>query len=234
MRGRRALLALVAGVALVGACTPGEGASTGASATPFDDADATTDDATSNDATSDDPAVEHLFDGTAASRSAWRQAGPGEFELDGDALRSRGGMGLLWHPAVFTDVVLSLQWRSTSADDNSGVFVGVGDPGEDLLGAMRAGHEVQIYDADTGEPQKTGSIYGEQPPTARTSRPPGEWNDLTITVRDGRLEVDLNGEVVNTWTDPDGDVSGHVGLQNHSDADDVSFRDVRVRRLEPS
>lgn len=210
---------------LLGGCAPGEGSSATGS-TPSPPAGST--------ATSGAPGGHGLLDGTATSLDRWRQAGPGNFERDGEAVRSRGGMGLLWFPERFTDMVLSLQWRTSSPHDNSGVFVGLGDPGEDMLAAMRAGHEVQIYDADTGEPQKTGSIYDEQPPTASASRPPGDWNDLVIHVQDARIEVELNGQPINTWTDPDGEVSGFVGLQNHSDTDDVWFRDVRVDRLEPT
>ncbi len=183
-------------------------------------------------AASPDPGgSEPAFDGSPSTLAQWRQAGPGSFELVDDAITSRGGMGLLWYPERVDDVRVTLQWRTDEATDNSGVFVGLGDPDEDMLAAMRSGHEVQIYDADTGEPQKTGAIYGEQAPRSVASRPPGAWNDLTVTVRGATITVRLNDTTVNVFEDPDGDVSGYVGLQNHSDADEVSFRDVRIEPL---
>lgn len=176
--------------------------------------------------------TEVLFDGTRTSLDGWRQAGPGSFELADGAITTRGGMGLLWYAErPFTDVVVELEWRTEEATDNSGVFVALGDPGEDMLAAMRVGHEVQIYDAATGEPQKTGAIYDAQPAGAANSRPPGEWNHERITVEGGRITVELNGEVVTEWTDPDGPHEGFIGLQNHSDADVVSYRDVTARPL---
>lgn len=187
----------------------------------------------STSSTSSTPAgagIEHLFDGTPASFERWRQAGPGGFDLDDGMITSRGGMGLLWYPEPVGDGVLRLQWRTEEATDNSGVFVGLGDPGEDMLAAMRAGHEVQIYDADTGEPQKTGAIYNADPADAFASRPPGTWNDLVVSLDAGTVEVELNGEAINSWTDPDGAHTGFIGLQNHADADVVSFRDVRLER----
>ncbi|MGW5177888.1 ThuA domain-containing protein [Streptomyces sp. NPDC004082] len=39
-----------------------------------------------------------LFDGTAASLTGWKQAGPGSFSLDDDgSLTSSGGLGMLWY-----------------------------------------------------------------------------------------------------------------------------------------
>lgn len=180
-----------------------------------------------------------LWDGE--SLAGWSQAGPGGFAVvdtpDGRVLESRGGLGLLWYAErSFTDYVLALQWRTASAADNSGVFLGFPDPQGDPWSAVAAGYEVQIYDGEGGDPQKTASIYDAQPPVAARSRPPGSWNDYEITVRGDTLTVELNGAVVNTFVagDPERDLAGHVGLQNHGPGDRVQFRDVRLRELPPT
>jgi Domain of Unknown Function (DUF1080) len=178
-----------------------------------------------------------LWDGK--SLAGWSQAGPGGFAVvdtpDGRVLESRGGLGLLWYAErSFTDYVLSLQWRTSSAGDNSGVFVGFPDPQGDPWSAVADGYEVQIYDGEGGDPQKSASIYDAQPPVAARSHPPGQWNDYEITVRGDTLTVELNGEVVNTFSagDPERDLAGYVGLQNHGPGDRVQFRDVRLRALQ--
>ena len=175
-----------------------------------------------------DPLV--LFGGSEPT--GWTQAGPGRFELvDGD-LRSRDGLGLLWYSAAaFGDFVLDLDWRLTRDTDNSGVFVRFPDPGGDPGVAINNGYEIQINDNPDGDPQKTGAIYGVQPPTARASRPVGEWNHYTIQVTGADYAVWLNGTLVNQFTSTDArrPRQGHIGLQNHDPGSEVYFRNVRLR-----
>jgi cytochrome c len=176
-----------------------------------------------------------LFDGTPQSAERWRQAGPGGFELVDCTLRSSGGLGLYWHPDPLpASYVVRVEWM-VPGDDNSGVFVGFPDPGDDPWVAVTAGHEVQI-DATDDDGWTTGAVYGFDPPdvTARDAalRPPGEWNTFEISVDGDRIAVDLNGERVNDYSDTDPvrmNVPGHVGLQNHGDGDEVFVRRVEVR-----
>jgi cytochrome c len=186
-------------------------------------------------ATTAEPGFELLFDGTEASAAQWRMAGPGRFRLEDCTLRTEGGLGLLWHPEPLSAYTLRVDWR-VEGDDNSGVFVGFPDPGDDPWVAVRRGHEIQI-DATDDAGWTTGGVYGALAPdeAARDAalRPPGEWNTFEITVSGDRVTVALNGTPVADLTDTDPArlvAPGHVGLQNHGDGDDVSFRSVRVRR----
>lgn len=178
-----------------------------------------------------------LFDGTAASLGAWRQAGPGTFALDDDGtLTSAGGMGLLWYAASgFSSYSLKLDWR-VAGDDNSGVFVGF-PASDDPWSAVDKGYEIQIDATDVPE-KTTGSVYGFQSADlARRDRalnPPGEWNTYEIRVEGERLRVFLNGVEINDFTDTDPARSltgGHIGIQNHGPDDQVSFRNIRIREL---
>ena len=57
---------------------------------------------------------------------------------------------------------------------------------------------------------------------------------MEIEVDDPMIRVWINGELVNEFEseDPARDLSsGHVGLQNHGDQDQVLFRDVQVKEL---
>ena len=79
-----------------------------------------------------------LFDGHTLD--GWRMAGPGSFELVGDVLECRGGMGLLWYSAqAFTDFVVDIDWQVVRVEDNSGVFVRFPDPADDPWVAVNEG-----------------------------------------------------------------------------------------------
>ncbi|MGC5616853.1 family 16 glycoside hydrolase [Georgenia sp. Z1491] len=179
-----------------------------------------------------------LFDGTQASLDAWNMAGPGSFELQEDCTAlTTGGMGLLWFPEEFDAYSLRLDWMM-AGDDNSGVFVGFPEPGDDPWVAVNEGYEIQI-DA-TDEPDRTtGAIYtfqgADEAARDEALNPPGEWNAYEIVVDDPMIEVYLNDVLINEFesTDPARDLSsGYIGLQNHGDGDDVSFRNVRIAELD--
>lgn len=176
-----------------------------------------------------------LFDGT--SLDGWQQAGPGSFTLDADGtLTSSGGLGLLWYtPRSFGSYSLKLDWK-VAGDDNSGVFVGF-PPSDDPWSAVNNGYEVQIDATDVPE-KTTGSVYGFQSADLkkrdRALNPPGEWNTYEIRVQGERLRVWLNGVKINDFTNTDPARSltdGHIGIQNHGDGDQVSFRDIRIKEL---
>lgn len=183
-----------------------------------------------------------LYDGGGDGGSGleeWKQAGPGSFEESDDGtLRTVGGMGLLWHQAEQPGPYsLKFDWRMTG-DDNSGVFVGF-PASDDPWSAVDNGYEIQIDASDVPE-KTTGSVYGFQSADleARDAalNPPGEWNTYEIRVEGERLQIFLNGVRVNDFTNTDPARSltdGHIGLQNHGDGDDVDFRDIRLRELEP-
>ncbi|RCW45783.1 glucose/arabinose dehydrogenase [Halopolyspora algeriensis] len=177
-----------------------------------------------------------LFDGTTESMQGWSQAGPGRFEhTENCSLRSVGGMGLYWHSAekFQAPYSLKLDWKKPG-DDNSGVFVGFPDPGNDPWVAVDKGEEIQIDPTDDPA-NRTGAIYDEQAPNPekvqQALKPDGEWNTYEIVVTKKTITVHLNGTRVNHWVDDDPNVDltqGYIGLQNHGDSDDVSFRNVRI------
>lgn len=175
-----------------------------------------------------------LFDGT--STEGWSQAGPGGFTLADGTLTSYGGMGLLWYSArEFHSYSLKLDW-SMAGDDNSGVFIGF-PPSDDPWSAVDNGYEIQIDATDTPD-RTTGAIYGFRSAdlAARDAalNPPGEWNTFEILVRGENVQVFLNGVKINDFTNTDPARSlrqGHIGIQNHGDGDEVSFRNIRIKEL---
>ncbi|MBA8824903.1 glucose/arabinose dehydrogenase/type 1 glutamine amidotransferase [Saccharopolyspora lacisalsi] len=213
---------------------------------------------------------ETLFDGTARSLENWTQAPAGDFELQPNgSIRSSGGMGMLWYSAErFEDFSLKLQYRDAAPEGhraNSGVFVRFPDPrvppeqrpscgtegaARDSTAwvAIYCGHEIQIYDGASGDPQKTGSVYNFDSLTLDQAgaTPKGSWNTYEIRAVGQHYTIIRNGEVINEFHnapgqesaregDPPTDLrqfsSGFVGLQNHGDSDVIEFRNIRVRRL---
>ncbi|MFF9350592.1 OmpL47-type beta-barrel domain-containing protein [Streptomyces sp. NPDC014734] len=170
------------------------------------------------------------------------------------------GMGMLWFPArQYGDFSLKLQWRDDApgaGNANSGVFVRFPDvhdnPEESRPEwvAIKYGHEVQILDRPDGDIYKTGSLYGfDRVGLAGAGvAPKGTWNDYEIRVVDQHYSVYRNGVLINEFDndrgqffepprddDPGTDgrryASGYIGLQVHSAADVVSYRDIRIKEL---
>ncbi|MBY8874243.1 ThuA domain-containing protein [Micromonospora sp. PLK6-60] len=211
-----------------------------------------------------------IFDGTAKSLADWRQAPSGLFNLRGDgSIRSSGGLGMLWYAGrEFGDFSVRVKFRDVSPAGtyaNTGVFTRFPDPrtpvdqrpecgrtgsaaGSPAWVAIYCGHEIQIYDGPTGEPQKTGSVYNFDPVGLAQARPTpkGQWNDYEVRVVGQHYTIIRNGVVINEFDntpgkassragDPPTDLrqflSGFIGLQNHGTNDLIEFRDVRVRQL---
>ncbi|MEO3779414.1 ThuA domain-containing protein [Micromonospora sp. B11E3] len=213
-----------------------------------------------------------IFDGTAGSLADWRQAPGGSFALRSDgSMRTSGGLGMLWYAKdEFADFSLRLQFRDVSPEGtyaNSGAFIRFPDPRTPLddrpagscgtVGSARSsqawvaiycGHEIQLYDGPTGEPQKTGSVYNFDPNSLDQAgvTPKGRWNDYEIRAVGQHYTIIRNGVVINEFDntpgksssragDPPTDLrqflSGFIGLQNHGTNDLMEFRNVRVRSL---
>jgi hypothetical protein len=186
----------------------------------------------------------HLFCGTLTD---WQMAGTGRFNIIGSGvLESEGGPGVLWYTrAAFADFVLCVDWRLSSLEDNSGVYLrfpplGREDPEHDWQLADQQGYEVQIddrgYDPATQALNSplhlTGAIYQLAPALKHASRPVGQWNTFVIEAQGPRLSVTLNGELVSGLiADDDRPLAGHIGLQTHHRGARVQFRNIRIREL---
>ncbi|GAA2335671.1 discoidin domain-containing protein [Dactylosporangium salmoneum] len=175
-----------------------------------------------------------LFDGTQASLSKWRQAGPGGFTLGGDGtLSSFGGMGLLWYPlSTFANYSLRVDWMMPG-DDNGGVFIGFPDPNGDPWAPVSAGHEIQIDASDADPTRTTGSVYSFQAPDAALRaanlNPPGSWNTYDVQVHGQHVEVSLNGVKINDYMSTRNIANGYIGVQNDGDAAHIFYRNIRIK-----
>ena len=214
-----------------------------------------------------------IFDGTDQSLHGWAQAPSGKFTIQPDgSLRAAGGLGMLWYAKkAFGDFSVKLQFKDIAPGGHPGqqrrvrpvpglrTPLAQRPPGScGTVGSARTsqawvaiycGHEVQIYDGDTGEPQKTGSIYNFDPVALETSgaTPKGQWNDLRDQGRrpalhdhpqrrgDQRVRQHAGPGVlarrVTRRRTCGSSRTAYIGLQNHSDNDLIEFRNIRVRQL---
>ena len=218
---------------------------------------------------------EEVILNSAADLERWAQAGPGGLNwntAEGGFARTFGGLGMPWYPVKdYGDFSLKMQWRdsSTGAIGNSGVFVRFPQPEEAVARppaerfpcqvgsatnqpawvAIFCGHEIQINDAQTSEPQKTGSIYNFSVNNAEQAQvqPKGTWVDYEVRVVGQTYTIIRNGNVIKSFENaPDqpssrpGDpptnarqfARGYIGLQNHGGSDVIDFRNVRVLPLD--
>jgi hypothetical protein len=114
--------------------------------------------------------------------------------------------------------------------------------------AIFCGQEIQMYDGPTGEPQKTGSIYNFQSLDIGQALPvpKGTWSDYEVRVVGQQYTIIRDGQIINQFDNsipksssrggdpPTQDrqfATGYIGLQNHSDADKMQIRNVRVQDL---
>ncbi len=170
-------------------------------------------------------------------KHGWNHYGPGWFECDlkTGVLKGQGGMGLLWYGKKFKDFVFECDFRCSTKETNSGIFVRVPDmPASDDY--IYHSIEVQIDDAGEGI-HATGAAYDIQAPTAFASKPAGQWNHIKIEFRGRHLKVELNGTLIMDWKSAPGgkvkDLSseGYIGLQNHDSASPPFFRNIYIKEL---
>ena len=185
-----------------------------------------------------------LFDG---SLTGWDHVGPGSFTVDTGVLMTHGGMGLLWYTkAKIGNAVIRVVFWPTDSASNSGVFIRIPEKPTEPWMPVNKGYEVQIDNAED-DYHVSGVLYSLTKALARPGKA-RQWNTLEITLDGPHTMVRLNGVLVtdysegqtvpakqHTWEPDRGrrpDL-GYIGLQNHSDADTVYFKEISVRPLRP-
>jgi Domain of Unknown Function (DUF1080) len=191
-----------------------------------------------------------LFNGK--DLTGWKQAGPGSHYVEDGFIKSKGGMGLIyWTGEKFGNCVIRVVFRMRDENSNSGVFIRIPSvPTEDNMMPVNTGYEVQIDNkpelSKEDDYHYTGMLYSLTKPLAKTGKPGPEWNTMEITLDGLRTFVYLNGVKVCDYKEGDPvpakkfdfepnrgprPESGYIGLQNHSDADVVFFKEVSVKPL---
>jgi Domain of Unknown Function (DUF1080) len=161
----------------------------------------------------------------------------------------------LWSKDEYDDFVVDLDFKNADGT-NSGVLVHATDMADWIPHSV----EIQITDDYSKEwsvvspPWQCAAIFGHQAATNKTLHHPGEWNHFTITCRERKIWVVLNGTLVNTCnmslftsakTNPDGSevlswlsnpmatlpLHGHVGFQGKHTGAPIYFRNIKIKKL---
>jgi acetyl esterase/lipase len=161
----------------------------------------------------------------------------------------------IWTTRDYDNFILDLEFK-TAPGTNSGVVVCCSDTKDWIPNSV----EVQIADDYAEEWAKQpatwhcGAIFGHLAPTKSMVKKPGEWNRFTVTRRDKKIDVVLNGELVTSmdmslWTsaktNPDGSeippwlskpvaslpTKGKIGLQGKHAGAPIWFRNIKIKLL---
>ena len=190
-------------------------------------------------------------DGSGAEQWETDAGGPIPWEARDGALVVTPGTGQIRTKESFGDVHLHVEWMPADEPDktgqnrsNSGVFL------------VDGRYEVQVldvWDNRTYADGRAGAVYGQFPPLADASRPPGQWQSFDVAFRmprfdasgalleEARMTVFHNGVLVqNNEALPGTTIwleslpyaahgPGRIALQDHGSP--VRFRNLWVQRL---
>lgn len=161
----------------------------------------------------------------------------------------------IWSEKAYTDFIIDLEFK-TAEGTNSGVVVHANNLDNWIPNSV----EIQIAD-DFSEQWATapatwqcGAIFGHKAASEKAVKKPGKWNKYTITCKDKKIWVLLNGKMVNEidmslWTsgetNPDGSeipewlnvplaelsLKGHVGFQGKHAGAPIYFRNIKIKTL---
>jgi hypothetical protein len=183
-----------------------------------------------------------LFNGE--NLNGWVMTGPGRFVVEDGAMKTEGGMGLLYYSRKkFGDCTIRVVFKVMPGRGNSGVVIRLPEKPSGPWYGVHHGYEVQI-DAGDDEWHATGAIYSLAKVSSQPQKPVGEWNTMEIVLDGPITRSILNGVPVMEF-DPSKKVpdrkkwfepvrgprpdSGYIGLQNHDDDSTVYFKEVSVR-----
>jgi hypothetical protein len=203
----------------------------------------------SKPSTQDSEEWRQLFNGK--DLTGWKHAGPGEQYVEDGLIKSHGGMGLLyWQGEKFSNCVIKVVWAMRDTNSNSGIFIRMPiEPREEWM-PVHYGYEVQIDNqpelSDEDDYHYTGTLYSITKPLAKPAKPGPQWNTTEITLDGLRTIVIVNGVKVTDFTEGDPvperkfdfepqrgprPEAGYIGIQNHSAADVVFFKEIAVKPL---
>ncbi|MCP2243160.1 ricin-type beta-trefoil lectin domain protein [Lentzea aerocolonigenes] len=187
----------------------------------------------------DGPGFYSAFDGRRESDlEGWQSTGT-KIGTDGCELVTKDGVDVSWYSAhtYGNDYTMKIDWKATTDNSDSGVFVLMNNPGTNSSAPHGSGYEVNIGPRNATGTLQTGGFSGIQAPTTTAPvKPTGEWNTFEIKVRWNTATVYLNGQQVNEYTSADSTGVARntfIGLQNDGANDSVRFRNIRIKRDTP-
>lgn len=190
-----------------------------------------------------------LFDGV--STTGWHQLplqndrNPGPWVARGGVLTYEPGESWLATDAQYADFVLRLEYRTTGADTDSGIFLRSAPAGYPSWTGMEL--EIKGNDAAAAPGLRTSlSLIGSAAPRTAAHHGPGAWNTVEATLNQRQFRVIVNGRTIHDLNldDPAYQVdrqhtplaervrAGFIGFQAHRNGAPAEYRNIRLRTLE--
>jgi hypothetical protein len=141
----------------------------------------------------------------------------------------------LWLKEDYEDFSVDFEYKHPKGG-NSGLYFRIYDESD----ATAHGFEVQILDcygkAKLG-PHDLGGVIQTAGPLTNASKKPGEWNRMIVTLKDGKLTVELNGKKVQDELDLAAKkpkdkklaTKGKIAIQDHGQP--FWVRNIKVKKL---
>ena len=182
-----------------------------------------------------------VFDGKDLSKikteGNWKIQKDGSLYLDprpGEKGWSRYG-SYLWLKDDYNDFVVDFEYKHQKGG-NSGLYFRIYDESD----ASAHGFEVQILDCFGKEklgPHDLGGVIQTEGPLVNASKKPGEWNRMIVTLKEGKLTVEINGKKVHDGLDlaakkpKDKKLAekGKIAIQDHGQP--FWVRNIKVKKL---
>jgi hypothetical protein len=165
------------------------------------------------------------------------QKTPNWFVEDGEIRCAGKGFGFLRYDKPFGDFRFTLEYK-LAKNGNSGIGIrGVKYNGKAESRPSFASYELQILDDGGKQPgtHATMSLYRYVAPKALVAKPAGQWNTLEIECRGPKIQITMNGQVVQDVDQSTIEeikkkpLSGYLSLQCHGSV--VAFRKLKVEQL---
>ncbi len=176
-----------------------------------------------------------IFDGE--SLGGWRHEGGGSAAVENGAIHltapAGASAGVLLSSADYGDFTVRLKYKIVSG--NSGVFFR--RTAERPPAGEPRSYEIEVAPDSAGGLQEPGRRPWIVRPDAEQMQGyyrPGEWNELAVSARGGRIVVHVNGTRTVDREDDAGRSSGRLGLQINARraAVDVWYKDIELLQPE--
>jgi hypothetical protein len=198
------------------------------------------DDALKKHPAKDAAGFEWIFDGKDVAKykteGNWQKQDDGSLKLtprEGESGWTRYNH-YIWLPGEYGDFTFDFEFQYTKGG-NSGLYFRCADD----VDPTKSGFEVQIMDSYGAKKElghhDMGGVIQTGGPSKNMSKPAGEWNQMTVSMKGDRLIVVLNGECIQDMNlqekkpkDKDLAKSGKIAIQDHGLP--FSVRNLRVKK----
>lgn len=165
-----------------------------------------------------------LFNGKTLD--GWHLMNGAKFVAEDGVIKLNGGRGWLRSDKEYSDFVLKLELRFMKPKQDGGVFLRASKEGKGWPGRR--------YEVQSENSPRMAKIFGAKHKlnvelAQKALRPVGEWNEYEIKLVGPKIEVRLNGELVNTSDDLSKLTRGYIGLQGEGGFHE--YRNIRVKDL---